>query len=82
MDHHDHAFNAKQYRDHDISDSQVPLVSAMLPAFLDYLRVEDHRTSTTLIRYASHIQKFITTIGACPITRISSENLVSLQRQL
>jgi hypothetical protein len=48
------------------------LVSETLPAFLDYLRVEDHRTPNTLIRYESHIHKFIATVGDRPITDISS----------
>jgi len=47
----------------------------MLLAFLHHLRVEEHRTPTTLIRYESHIQKFITTVGDCPITQIGSEIL-------
>ena len=41
----------------------------MLPAFLDHLRVEEHRSPTPLIRYESHIQKFITTVGDCTITK-------------
>jgi hypothetical protein len=65
----------KQAPDHHMSDPQAPLVSEMLPAFLDYLRVEEHRTSGTLIRYENHIQKFISAVGDCPITGITSEHL-------
>jgi len=75
MNHHTHAFVTKQDPDHPISDPLAPLVSEMLPAFLDHLRVEEHRTPATLIRYESHIQKFIATVGDCPITHISSESL-------
>jgi hypothetical protein len=75
MDNHTHTFPAKDNTDYHVSSPRFPLVSEMLPAFLGYLRVEEHRTPTTLIRYESHIQKFITTVGDCPITQISSENL-------
>jgi integrase/recombinase XerD len=68
--------------DQHVSDPQAPLVSQMLPAFLDYLRVEDHRTPATLVRYESHIQKFITLVGDCPITRITSEHLSLYKRRL
>ena len=60
----------------------APLVSEMLPAFLDYLRVEEHRTPSTLVRYESHLQKFITTVGDCPITQIGSETLSIYKRRL
>jgi integrase/recombinase XerD len=58
------------------------MVSEMLPVFLDHLRVEEHRTPTTLIRYKSHIQKFITTVGDCPLTQIGSETLSIYKRRL
>jgi len=54
----------------------------MLPAFLDYLRVEEHRIPTALLRYESHLQKFITTVGDCPITHIASKNLSLFKRRL
>src|SRR6266480_1675250 len=75
MDNHNHTRPARDDTDQHVSDLKAPLVSEMLPAFLDHLRVEDRRTPTTLIRYESHIQKFITTVGDCPITGITSENL-------
>ena len=82
MDYHTHTQPAKDDSDQDISDPQAPLVSEMLPAFLDHLRIEEHRTSTTLIRYESHIQKFITMVGDCPITGITSERLSLYKRRL
>jgi integrase/recombinase XerD len=82
MDDHTHTQSAKDDLDQHVSNPQAPLVSEMLPAFLDYLRVEDHRTPATLIRYESHIQKFITLVGDCPISRISSENLSLYKRRL
>jgi integrase/recombinase XerD len=82
MNHHNHTFPSKEDSDQHIPDPATPLVSEMLPAFLDYLRVEEHRTPTTLIRYESHIQKFITTVGDCPITQIGSETLSIYKRRL
>ena len=73
---------SKQDTDHHVSNPPAPLVSEMLPAFLDYLRVEEHRTPTTLIRYESHIQKFIATVGDCPIIHISSETISIHKRRL
>src|SRR2546429_5529963 len=68
MNHHNHTRPSKDDSDRHVSDPKSPLVSEILPAFLDHLRVEDHRTPTTLIRYESTIQKFITTVADCPIT--------------
>ena len=75
MDNHTHTHLSKDDTDQHVSDPSTPLVSEMIPAFLDHLRVEEHRTRTTLIRYESHIQKFITTVGDCSITQIGSETL-------
>ena len=82
MDNHAHTHHSKETTDHHVSDPKSPLVSKMLSAFLDHLRVEEHRTPATLIRYESHIQKFIITVGDCPITRISSEYLSLYKRRL
>ena len=49
MNHHDQTSVTKQDTDYDISDPQAPLVSAMLPALLDYLRVEEHHTPTVAL---------------------------------
>ena len=82
MDNHNHTHLSKDDIDHHVSSPTSPLVSEMLPAFLDYLRVEEHRTPTTLIRYESHIQKFITTVGDCPITQLASEHLSLYKHRL
>jgi integrase/recombinase XerD len=82
MDNHNHTFFSRDDTDQHVSNPVAPLVSEMLPAFPDHLRVEEHRTAATLIRYESHIQKFITTVGDCPITHISSENLSLFKRRL
>src|SRR5215471_5006466 len=82
MDDHTHTQPTKEARDHNVIDPKSPLVSEMLPAFPDYLRVEEHRTPSTLIRYEAHIQKFMTLVGDCPIQRISSEHLSLYKRRL
>ena len=82
MDHHTHTHLSRDDTDQHVSDPQAPMVSEMLPVFLDHLRVEEHRTPTTLIRYKSHIQKFITTVGDCPLTQIGSETLSIYKRRL
>ena len=46
-----------------LTSPRAPLVPEMRLAFLDYLRVEEHRTLTSLICYESHLQKFVTTVG-------------------
>jgi len=82
MNNHDHTLPSRDDTDQHVSDPTSPLVSEMVPAFLDHLRVEEHRTPATLIRYSSHIQKFMSAVGDCPITRISSEHLSLFKRRL
>jgi hypothetical protein len=55
LDYHNHTHLSRDDIDQHVSDPESPLVSAILPAFLDYLRVEEHRTATTLIRYESRL---------------------------
>jgi hypothetical protein len=82
MDNHTHTHLSKDDSDQHVSNPKSPLVSEMLPAFLDHLRVEEHRTPATLIRYESHIQKFMTSVGDCPITSIASEHLSLYKRRI
>ena len=82
MDNHNHTPSSKDDTNQHVSDPKSLMVSEMLPAFLDHLRVEERRSPGTLIRYESHIQKFITTVGDCPITQIASENLSLYKRRL
>lgn len=63
---HEYTCPATEAPKQHIPDPAVALASEMLPLFLDYLRVEEHRTATTLLRYESHLQKSITTVGDCP----------------
>ena len=73
MNDHNPTHLSRDDTDQHVSNPPATLVSEMLPAFLDHLRVEEHCTPSTLIRYESHIQKFITTVGDCSITQIGSE---------
>jgi len=59
-----------------------PSVSELLPDFLEYLRVEEQRTSETLLRYQQHIHAFITSVGDCPVGTITSEKLSIYKRPL
>jgi hypothetical protein len=61
MDNHTPTLPARDDTDRHVSDPKSPVISEMLPTFLDHLRVEERRSPGTLIRYESHIQKFITT---------------------
>jgi integrase/recombinase XerD len=58
------------------------LVSEMLPSFLDHLRVEENRSTGTLQRYQSHIQRFLTEVGDCAVIEITSERLSFFKRRL
>ena len=60
----------------------LPLISDMLPAFLDHLRVEDNRSTGTLQRYQSHIQRFLAEVGDYPVTEMTSERLSYFKRRL
>ena len=59
-----------------------PSVSACLPDFLEYFRVEEQRTPETLLRYQQHIQAFITSVGDGPVGAITSEKLSVYKRHL
>ena len=50
----------------DVLDTR-PSVSALLPDFLEYLRVEEQRIPETLLRYEHYIQAFIRTANDCPV---------------
>jgi integrase/recombinase XerD len=79
-----------QLPDHDASRVQPQpkssttnrLVSEMLPAFLDHLRVEENRSSGTLHRYQSHLRRFLTEVGDWPVGDITSERLSYFKRRL
>jgi hypothetical protein len=47
MDYHNHTHLSRDDTDQHVANPPAPLTSEMLPAFLDSLRVEEHRSSTT-----------------------------------
>ena len=59
-----------------------PLISEILPAFLEHIRVEESRSAGTLARYRSHIQRFITEVGDCHVKDIGSEQLSYFKRRM
>jgi integrase/recombinase XerD len=80
-DHTPHNSATEAPKHHEIA-STLPLISFMLPAFLDHLRVEENRSPGTLHRYHSHIQRFLTEAGDCSVGEISSEQLSFFKRRL
>lgn len=80
-DHTPHNSATESPKHHDIA-STLPLISIMIPAFLDHLWVEENRSQGTLHRYHSHIQRFITEAGDCSVGEISSEQLSYFKRRL
>lgn len=59
-----------------------PLVSDLLPAFLEHLRVEEGRASGTLARYASHLHRLVQAIGDRPVQQLHAEQLAVYKRHL
>jgi site-specific recombinase XerC len=77
-----HAPRAKKSLRHvDVLPAR-PTVSALLPDFLAYLRVEEQRTPETLLRYQQYMQAFITTVNDCLVGDITSETLSVYKRHL
>jgi integrase/recombinase XerD len=79
---HIHAPRANEPLNHAHMRHASPLVSALLPDFLEYLRVEEQCTSDTVLRYQKHMQAFLMSVGDCPIGAITSEKLAVYKRQL
>lgn len=59
-----------------------PVISEILPAFLEHMRVEDNRSSGTLARYRSHIQRFVKEVGDGHVKDITSEQIAYLKRRM
>ena len=79
MDHR-HAQRAHEPHHHAPMLHVSPSVSALLPDFLEYLRVEEQWTPDTLLRYQQHIQAFLTSVGDSPVGAINSEKLSVYKR--
>src|SRR3989454_24922 len=62
------------------SEEQGIHVLEVLPAFLDYLRIEESRNAMTLARYQYYIERFAREIGDCRVEAIDGE-LVSLYKR-
>ncbi len=59
-----------------------PLISEILPAFLEHIKVEDSRAPGTLVRYRNHIQRFIQAVGDCHVQDITSEHISLVKRRM
>ena len=57
------------------------LVSELIPAYLEYVRVERDRAVVTVERYRARLQRFIEEMGDCRISEITSEKLVLYKRR-
>jgi len=71
-------YNVTRFNRPRDSEAKAPwksLVSEMLPSFFEHLKVELGRSPGTLIRYESHIRRFIGTVGDQPIMKIDQESL-------
>ncbi len=68
-DHHDHLTDAS-------------LVSEALPAFLEYLEVDENRSPATLLRYEAHLRRLIDEVGDCAVRDITTERITLLKRRL
>ena len=79
---HTHASKADEPHNHVPILHDSPCISVLVPAFLEYLRVEEQCTPDTLLRYQQHVQAFLTTVGDCPVGAINSEKLSIYKRHL
>jgi site-specific recombinase XerD len=58
------------------------LFSKLIPAYVEYVRVEQDRAVVTVDRYRARLQRFIDEMGDCPVSEITSENLILYKRHL
>jgi len=64
------------------SEEQGIHVLEVLPAFLDYLRIEENRNAMTLARYQYYIERFTREIGDCRVEAIDGELVTLYKRSL
>jgi integrase/recombinase XerD len=58
------------------------LVSELIPAYLEHVRVEQGRVPVTIERYRERLQRFINELGDCPVGEIAPANLSLYKRHL
>lgn len=58
------------------------LVSEVIPAYLEYVRVEQDRATITVDRYRDRLQRFINEVGDCQVDSINSEKVALYKRHL
>src|SRR5262245_2758567 len=69
-------------KDQSRKEGEVPLIEEMVPAFLEHLRVEGGRSGGTVVRYQSHLRRFVAATGNCRIDAVDSEKLYRFKRAL
>lgn len=62
--------------------AKSPLVSDLVPRFLEHLRIEERRAPSTLVRYHGHLAGFVAMAGDCPVESINGERLYLYKRHL
>lgn len=65
---------------HPDPGSPGPQVSELIPAYLEYVRVENGRATTTVERYRDRLQRFIDEMGDCQVGEITPEKLTLYKR--
>src|SRR5438094_7746553 len=58
------------------------LFSELIPAYLEYVRVEQGRPPITIERYRARLRRFIGELGDCPVDEISLARLSLYKRHL
>jgi site-specific recombinase XerC len=58
------------------------LFSELVPAYLEYVRVEQGRPPVTIERYRARLQRFIDELGNCPVGEITPAKLSLYKRHL
>lgn len=65
-----------------VTELEGSLVSEMIPAFLEYIRVEEGRVPVTIIRYQAHLDRFIREVGDCAVSEITPDKIAIYKRKL
>ncbi len=65
----------------DAATSTSPF-SALIPAYLEYVRVEQGRPPITIERYRARLQRFIGELGDCPAGEITPAKVSLYKRHL
>jgi integrase/recombinase XerD len=82
MTDHTSSLGSTQGPEHPHTPFETPLVSEMLPGFLEHLQIEEGRSQGTLDRYRSHIVRFLADVGDYPVGEITGEQFSYFKRRM